>query len=236
MSLRWKCVLVFLALASSTQASVILSEGFDNIATLAGGGWAMVNNSNPVGLTGWFQGNAGVFTSQAGAGDSYIGANYNNAAFPAGGNISNWLLTPTLTLGYDTILRFYTRTESGSQYPDRLEVRLSTNGASTDVGSTDTSVGDFTVLLATINPSLAVGGYPESWSLVSAELSNPGIPLTGRFGLRYFVTDNLTNANYIGIDSLTADAVPEPSTLAFAAIGLAVVSGIRLRRRSRRVP
>src|SRR5207248_557682 len=55
-----------------------LAEGFDNITTLVPGGWAMRNNSNPLGATGWFQGNS--FTSQSGAPTSYIAANYNNGA------------------------------------------------------------------------------------------------------------------------------------------------------------
>ena len=39
-------------------------------------------------------------------------------------------------------------------FADRLELRLSTNGASTNVGTTTTSVGDFTTLLLTVNPLL----------------------------------------------------------------------------------
>ena len=57
-----------------------LTEGFDDITTLVNpGGWVMQNNSMPgPGSTGWFQGNTLVFTSQSGADDSYIGANFNN--------------------------------------------------------------------------------------------------------------------------------------------------------------
>src|ERR1700682_4213238 len=91
---------LFVLLASSSlQAGVILNEGFDNISTLSGSGWAMVNNSAPVGTVGWFQGNTGIFNSQAGAPDAYIAANFNNAALP--GNISNWLITPVLSLQFD---------------------------------------------------------------------------------------------------------------------------------------
>src|SRR5262245_3693753 len=134
---------LFLALASSSlHAGVILNEGFDNISTLAGNGWAMINNSAPAGTTGWFQGNAAIFGSQAGAPDAYIAANFNSAAL--GGNISNWLITPVIPLQYNLQFVFYTRTETGSPFPDRLELRLSTNGASTNVGASDSSVGDFT--------------------------------------------------------------------------------------------
>ncbi|HYP51417.1 MAG TPA: choice-of-anchor J domain-containing protein, partial [Pyrinomonadaceae bacterium] len=52
-----------------------ITEGFDNITTLPGSGWFTQNNSVPVGTTGWFQGNPAVFPAQAGATNSYIGAN-----------------------------------------------------------------------------------------------------------------------------------------------------------------
>jgi hypothetical protein len=55
------------------RASADSFRGFDNISTLAGSGWTLVNNSSPAGLTGWFQGNSGVFNSQAGAPDSSWG-------------------------------------------------------------------------------------------------------------------------------------------------------------------
>ena len=79
--------MVLLAAGSVANAVPILSENFDDISTLAASGWLFVNNSTPGGSTSWFQGNDGVFASQAGAADSYIAANYLNAG--AGGNISN---------------------------------------------------------------------------------------------------------------------------------------------------
>ncbi len=41
-------------LASCTTPT--LSEGFDNINTLVPAGWALINNSQPLGTTDWFQG------------------------------------------------------------------------------------------------------------------------------------------------------------------------------------
>ncbi len=93
----------------------------------------------------------------------------------------------------------------GTIYPDRLEMRLSTAGASTNVGTTATSVGDFTTVLVEVNPTLAAGGYPEVWTQYTATLS--GIPggATGRIAWRYFVTDagpTGANSDYIGIDTV----------------------------------
>jgi hypothetical protein len=221
---------LFLVLASSSlQAGVILSEGFDNISTLAGSGWAIVNNSAPVGTTSWFQGNPAIFSSQAGAPDAYIAANFNSAAF--GGNISNWLITPVISLQYNLQFVFYTRTEVGSAFPDRLELRLSTNGASTNVGATDSSVGDFTNLLLSVNPTLSVGGYPEVWTQLTANFVGLGVPASGRFAFRYNTPNDDNHADYIGIDtvSVTQDA-PEPATVGLIALGLGAVASRRIRR------
>src|SRR5690606_1784074 len=128
--------------------AVVLSEGFDDITTLVPAGWFMQNNSTSVGTTGWFQGNDTVFPSQGGGTTSYIGANFNNTT--GFSTISNWLLTPTLDMANGDVLKFWTRTVEGSNFPDRMEVRLSTNGASTNVGSGPDAVGDFTTVLVSV--------------------------------------------------------------------------------------
>jgi len=221
---------LFLLLASSSvQAGVILNEGFNNISTLAGAGWVTVNNSSPVGTTGWFQGNTGIFGSQSGAPDSYIAANFNSAGF--GGNISNWLITPVVSLQYNLQFVFFTRTELNSFLPDRLELRLSTNGASTNVGASDSSVGDFAGLVLSVNPTLAIGGYPTDWTQVTANFVGVGVPASGRFAFRYNVPDTANNADYIGIDSVSiTQDVPEPATVGLFAFGLAALVSRRLRR------
>lgn len=200
---------------SSPAASQPLSENFDSVAGLAAAGWVMTNNSNPAGTTAWFQGNTAVFSSQAGAAGSYIAANLNGTTF--GGNVSNWLITPTLTSLQDgVVLTFYTRTEASAPATDRLEVRLSTNGSSTNVGATDASVGDFTTLLLTVNPTLTPGGYPTAWTLFTATLSGIGAgPVTGRIAFRHVVPNSAANADVVGIDSviLGAGCPPPPPSL-----------------------
>jgi hypothetical protein len=179
------------------------SQGFEDITQLPGQGWALINNSQPLGTLGWFQGNTAVFSAHQGPADSYIGANFNNTG--ANGTISNWLLTPEITLRDGDEISFWTRTATGSIWADRLELRMSLNGASTDVGSTATSVGDFTALLLSVNPDLVGTGYPQVWTQYTATLSGIGGQTTGRLAFRYFVTDagsNGTNSNYIGIDTV----------------------------------
>ena len=195
-----------------------LTEGFDNVAGLAGAGWVVVNNSAPAGSTTWFQGNTAVFTSQAGAPNSYAAANFNAAAL--GGNVSLWALTPVLNLQNGVVVSFFTRTETSAPAPDRLELRMSLNGNSSNVGATDTSVGDFTTVLLTVNPTQTSGGYPSTWTQFSATLSGlPAGVTQGRLGFRYFVTDTSVNGDYIGIDTLVVSGGPPDMTLAKTHVG-----------------
>lgn len=225
-------VLITAWTSAPAQGSILLSEGFTDITTLAAAGWAMNNLSSPLGTTGLFQGNPLVFPAQAGPADSYIGANFENVA--GTGTISDWLITPMVLVDDGDRLSFYTRTTTpGPVYPDRLEVRFSSNGSSTDVGSSATSVGDFTTLLLTINPSLTTTDYPYVWTHYIATLTGLGGPSSGRFALRYYVTDagpNGVNSDYIGIDTLTIESVPEPVTGLLTAAGIV---GLVIRKRMR---
>jgi hypothetical protein len=180
-----------------------LNEGFDDITQLGANGWSLQNLSTPVGSTNWFQGSSvaggGPFDSFDGASNAYIGGNYNNTG--GTGTISNWMMTPELNFGAGATLTFYTRKVSPDSYADRLEVRLSTNGASTNAGNDATTVGDFTTVVLSINPTLVLGVYPTAWTQYTVS----GLPHsgTGRIGFRYFVTGagfNGTNSDYIGVD------------------------------------
>ena len=141
-----------------TGNSQAFTENFDDITTLAGSGWIIQNNSSPLGSLNWFQGTAttatptpGPFNAYNGAANAYIAANYSNTGAGSTGTISNWLITPNRTFRNGDVLTFYTRkpTIGGGQtdFPDRLEVRMSTNGASTNVGTNASGTGDFSTLL-----------------------------------------------------------------------------------------
>lgn len=214
---------LLLALSATTSQAASFSYGFDDVTNLLTDGWITVNNSSPVGSTGWFQGDTNIFVAQSVVPNSYVAANFNNAAF--GGNISNWLLTPLLTFAAGDTFAFYTRTDDNS-FNDTLELRLSLNGSSTDVGSTATSVGDFSSVLQTITSS----GFPTVWTPQTFTVTSAG---SGRFAFRYVVTDTSVNGNYIGIDSVaftdnSESAVPEPLSLGMMVAGL---GGLALLRR-----
>ena len=49
-----------------------------------------------------------MFPAQAGAATSYIGANFNNGTGTS--TLSNWFLTPPMTLQNGAVLTFWTRT------------------------------------------------------------------------------------------------------------------------------
>lgn len=190
---------------SSVQAQAF-TEGFNDITLLAGNGWVMTNASVAVGSTSWFQGNpvsgGGPFDAYNGATNAYIGANYNNTG--STGTISNWLMTPNRTFRNGDVITFFTRKPAPDTYADRLEVRLSTNGASTNVGS-GSAVGDYTTLLMSVNPSLVLGVYPTTWTMYTITISGLPAPTSGRIGFRYFVTGaglNGSNSDYIGIDQV----------------------------------
>ena len=201
-----------------TPSCTPCAQGFEDITTLVPAGWFMQNNSQPgPGTTNWFQGNSTVFPAQSGASTSYIGTNFNNGTGTS--TLSNWLLTPPLTLQNGVVLTFWTRTVDTPTFPDRLQVRMSTNGASTNVGATATSVGDFTTLLLDINPTYTTTGYPNVWTQFTVTLSGIASPTTGRLALRYFVENggpSGVNSDYIGIDTLSVTGgcgpTPTPGT------------------------
>src|SRR5437899_2834862 len=110
------------------------TEDFEDITTLPASGWETFNMSNPLGATGWFQGDPATIVPFSNAG--YIAANYQNTTATGVGTISNWLLSPTLTLNNGDSISFYlttidsaTQAANGGPWADRLQLLLSTNGS-----------------------------------------------------------------------------------------------------------
>ena len=212
---------IILGAGAAIANAQAFTEGFDTVVAPTGGtgsapvpNWWAQNNSVPVGSTTWFQGNTTVFTSHSGATNSYIGANFNNTT--GTNTISNWLLTPNRTFSNGDQIKFYTRTTTANPFPDRMQVRLSLNGASTNVGTGSVAVGDFTTLLLDINPVYDTGGaYPETWTQFTITLSGLAGPTSGRVGFRYFVElggPTGDNSNFIGIDTFEYVPAAAPAT------------------------
>lgn len=216
-----------------------LNEGFTNISTLSASGWAFQNNSSPPPSTttttgNWEQGNASVVAGSAGQNDtSYIYASSTSSITGDTGQLSNWLITPEINFSTTNTFSFVTRTNLGNPNPELLEVRLSTSGASTDVGNSVSSVGVFTTLLRTIGSTTDQFAYPGTLNATNAfqqfNLNVSPQSGSGRIAFRYASPispiPGFEQAGLIAIDSVSYSAVPEPAMASgfsgFAVLGLA---------------
>ena len=195
---------------------IILKEGFDYVSTLQDNGWVEINKSTELGSEGYLQGDyLEYFDAYDGEGAAaYLAVS--NQSGEGNTTISNWMITPQLTLQNGDRVSFWTRAEDRSYSPDRLQFYLNTLGT-TNVGSDANSTGDFSALLQDINPSLAQFGYPETWTKYTMFISGLSQPTVCRFAFRYFVTNGGTagdNSQYIGIDEfLVSSNHADPTTL-----------------------
>ncbi len=203
---------LFMAFETISIAQTVV-EGFNHPTLLFNsGGWIRQNLSTSSNLN-WFTGNSTVFPANSPLDTTYVGANFNSTSgiyFPiiSTPTISNWLITPTFTVSNGDVVSFFTRTtDNPATWPDRLQLRMSSAGTSTNIGTTATSVGDFTVLAVDINPSLTTTGYPATWTQYSYTVTGLSAPTVSRFAFRYFVTSaggpSAPNGNYVGIDDFS---------------------------------
>lgn len=213
--LRYLVGLVAVAASCGAVGAPLLVEGFEDVAALPAAGWAFINASAPPGTTGWFQGNPAFFPAASGPPSSYIAANFNNAAF--GGTVSNWLLTPTVLVANGQSLQFSLRL-LGEGFLDRVEVYVSSSGAST-------SAADFS-LLGAFESDVDTG-----WQDYSLLVGGLAAPASGRYAFRYVVDDTSLNGNYVGIDTVSINAIPTPGTVALICLGALALVGARRPRR-----
>lgn len=202
---------IFLVFACCQNNFAQIAEDFDVVfGQMAGDGdnpplenWSGVLNSSDFGPTGIFPGIdelCGFFDAQEGEPGAYIAMNFNNARLTESDTTSTWLMTPEISLADRTMVSFYTRTIAASAFPDRLVVRVSTNGDSTNVGKGPLDLGDFQTVLLDINPNHEFGGFPEEWTKFEVELEGFG-NVSGRIAFHYFNESMNMNGNYIGIDT-----------------------------------
>jgi hypothetical protein len=154
-------------------------EEFDNVGDLTSKGWVFVNNSDPIGVTGWRQGRfeaSNMAQNKKFLGTvPYVGfpaysAHYTpndfvscdiTAASDAASSTNSatynsWLISPPVPMKNGDKIIFYTRALDDSNYPvyvkDRMQVRANFTDASANAG-TDTVPGKFTRILLDINPN-----------------------------------------------------------------------------------
>ncbi len=196
-------------------------EEFDTVSSAYDRGWRYLNVSTPKGIGFWTQGlfnNPSVtgFTSvipfpaysSKGTYVGFIGADYSSTS--AGlGIISNWVVSPVTKMRNGDRIVFYTRGViiplgggDSTDFSNRLQVRVSANDASLNVGNGD-DPGDFGDVLLDINPfyreqhTLAYDpeAYPIHWTRFEAKVGGLNGAVSGRFAFRYY----LEGAGFAGI-------------------------------------
>lgn len=188
------------------------SEGFEGAfpPTSGGGTWTRKNQSGSIGTnpTCWNQ-FTGTSPWTSHGGTAQAGANFNCSS--GSDTINGWLIGPRMTFNNGDQIKFWTRTSATSNFPDRLELRLGIPavapgvGATPNTGTTADDVGDFTVLLQSVNPTLTVGGYPGTFTQFTGTVTGLGAQRVGWFAFRYYVTNagpDGANSNLISIDDV----------------------------------
>lgn len=199
-----------LLIGGTAMGQLTFSEEFDDLST---SGWTVVNNSSPLGTTMWAQGNGtiGVDAGHTGDATSYVFDTYTATDDAGTGTISDWLISPAITINNGDSISLWTISYNSATYADRIEVRISPNGGS-DVGTDETGVGDFTNLVFSINPNLDNTSFPnvaidgDTWTYFGGVASGLTGPTSCRIAIRYYITDgggSGTNGSSVGIDDVS---------------------------------
>jgi hypothetical protein len=166
------------------------SQANDTTSLKARGYLPYYRGAGPQGVTAtWYQGTNATFPAYNGADTQYVAANYN--VVTNANDIDSWLVTPALNTSAGDVISFYSRSISGSIYPDSIRVMYSAAGDSVPEGLTWVELGRFVVNIA------------GAWELKSYTVATGGA--TARFAIRYAVVDGGplgNNSNFIGIDQL----------------------------------
>jgi hypothetical protein len=210
---------IYLLIVSSllftyVEAQNVFSEGFENVDSLFNAGaWYQTNNSNPLGGEIWhnYDGQIGLgLIAYNGSVNSYAEVSYQSIAAGNAGTINNWLMTPSINLSNGMVVSFVTASYNNGIYPDRLELRLNKMN-NYNVGTSDTSIGDFQDTLLTVNRNLVADTslYPQNyWGQFITSVSGLSGPTNCTIGFRYFVTDGGEtglNSSTIGVDGFSVD-------------------------------
>jgi hypothetical protein len=196
---------LFILVSGLLQAQTIFTENFDVFPAT----WTFTNQSQPVGTTNWQQGTVSPFGGGFNGGaTSYVRTNFNSVAAGMSGTISNWLISPVVSLVNGDVIKFYTRAGANfSSTPDRLEMRLSTTGNASTIPTTGAAdLGSFTSLAVSVNPTLAPNLYPVTWTEFTYTVTGLPNATDCKLAFRYFVTNGGptgANGNAIWVDALT---------------------------------
>jgi hypothetical protein len=196
-------------------------EEFDTMQSAYNRGWRWYNRSTPIGTTNWSAGPGldimSAYSSK-GTNSGFAFSDYQATDGTNDGIISNWLVSPTVTMQNGDKIVFYTKTQmtslssGGRDYSCRLQVRIN---RSTDVIVGDgENTGNFNQdsALLDINPlelenlvnTPVADAYPSGWTRFEARVLGLNAPVKGHFAFRYYLHDagSNGNGNGVGIDSV----------------------------------
>ena len=179
-------------------------EEFDTAQSAYNRGWRFINRSDVIGRRNWGNpvpdANAGIpFYAYSGAnGTAYLWADYQSTASDAG-TISNWAVSPELTMQNGDKIVFYTRTQlyffnnDSTDFVNRMQVRLN---KTTSLNCGDgIDPGDFTIPLLDINPFY--------YEFLKRAFNNPTNPLYQQARQAYPHVWTRFEATVIGLDGPT---------------------------------
>lgn len=201
-------------LAPPPTADQSFVEEFDTFQNAYNRGWRFFNRSADVGPSDWGPGMRGEATfmpySSRGTNNGYLSTDYQSTA-GATETISNWAVSPAITMQNGDRIIFYTRCQtyaSGTDFGNRLQLRVNLVNDGTNVGGSASEVGDFTTGLIDINPTYLEQpnsfAYPANWTRFEGKIYGLNNPAKGRFAFRYFVEGAGSNGrgSAVGIDSV----------------------------------
>lgn len=197
-------------------------EEFENYNAAIDSGWVFLNRSVPANnARKWQEGSVSdniTAYSPKGSFSGFISAGFESTEASVG-IISNWAISPVVTMQNGDKIIFYTRCRVYPErdfyrdYVNRLQLRINTNNISDDVGE-GAAAGSFTTLLLDINPEyeeytsdpdeFVPTAYPPEWTRFEATISGLPRPLGGRFAFRYFLEEGGSSGNgsEVAIDSV----------------------------------
>jgi hypothetical protein len=192
-------------------------EEFDTMQNAYNRGWRWMNRSLPIGVTNWGPGPGTaemLAYSSKGTNSGLAYSNYQATSGSNDGTISNWLVSPQITMQNGDKIVFFTKSELwtslGVDFGARLQVNFNKDG-DLSVGNGD-NPGKFENVLLDINPLEEVfdisapspTAYPNDWTRFEVTITGLSNPVKGRFAFRYYLHNAGSNGqgNGIGIDSV----------------------------------